>query len=354
MKLWDFLTEQIKGVTTRPTGLWVPDANVDPPDRSGVNLVAEEYYLRIWLREMCLRNDRLWFTTRLPIVHSVTVLRYGDQTQELPAIAGKSSLDVTQAKLSNSIQLSTALTGLLPFRGGSVSVDCGLSSAEASDMLDTFTNVVSTFASQLAQPQIAATVQMAAAVVDGVQGLLGAGKSEPKLYYRNTFAAGGGADALRSGFVFLSAHAEGSIPREQVFVRDGRILMGASRDAAKPPEPHDYMLIEMAAVRERDDWAKLTAIDAPFQEAIAAQLEGDPERAKQRFNQARIAAFRSPDLTALDRKRVLQALTHQFSQGLENAAVPGVSALAVAMDSAPSSDEARWLPDLKDEEIIAR
>ena len=45
---------------------------------------AGRHYYQLWLREMYLKNDRTWFSTWYPAVHSLVSHKYGSQLLELP------------------------------------------------------------------------------------------------------------------------------------------------------------------------------------------------------------------------------------------------------------------------------
>ncbi len=346
MGLWEFLGGISHRPTTGLTSFRIKDENVDVAERAGVRIQGDQHYLQIWLREMCLRDDRVWFTNRAPLVHSVAVLKFGDQSVELSSVAGKSTLQMQNSSLNRSAQLNFELTGRVPFRGGSVQFDCGLNSIQLSNIIEKFTNVVSEFAAKLAQPQVSAAVSVAGSIANGVQSLLGAGESEPKLYYRNTFTDEAGGEPLRSGFFLLSEKAHGSLSPDQAWVKGGRLHFGSTLASAQPADPHDYLLIEIAALEQRDDVAQFSQIAQPFQEALSAKLVGDMERAQQSLIQARIAAFRHPDLTGADKRRVIAAMNKEFSEftGAFELSAPAI-ALRAALRRAPTIAEARELPE---------
>jgi hypothetical protein len=361
MSLWGWfsgwVSQQVDGKTVVPTIIFIAKSNDLLMDASGavgtttdVMPVADEHYLRLWVHEMCLRGDKSWFIQRFPAVHSVVGLRYGDQERELANIAGTNKLNIRQAKLSQSILTNYPMTALLPFRGGLVELDCGLASMNNGNLLADFTSVVSDFAGKLTTPEISGVIAMAGSVATGIQKLLSGGNAAPKLFYHTSFTGQNPAASLKSGFIFLSAAPAGSIPVEQLWMTKEGTRKGANKDALVPLVVDDYMVIQIECLVARDDWMQLKAIADPFQAAIDAQIGGDTDKAKAFLTQARVAAYKSLDLTLVDKKRVLGAMTKHFADvtGGEEAAGPALEAALEKVDVGA----ARALPLPTENEIL--
>src|SRR5690554_4208579 len=93
----------------------------DNPEPS-VTLEAESHYVRIWLAEMFLNDDRRLFREYVPVVHSTVRLSFGGKpSQELPYIAGPQNIGLGTT-LGRGVQLNHPLTNLVPFKGGSLAV----------------------------------------------------------------------------------------------------------------------------------------------------------------------------------------------------------------------------------------
>jgi hypothetical protein len=314
MDLWDWFKSWISRETTRPTAVLVPRDNIAPkPDATP--LKANVHYVRLLLREMCLDKDREWFTGRLPAVHALIVLKFGDKKLELASVAGRSRLSIDTPDLARSKFLTHELTGLLPFKGGSVQIDCGLASMKNTDLISSFIDVVSDFASKLTLPQVASAADIAGSVAKSVQGLLGAGDAASKLYYHEEFFSEAGGQELKPGYIFISEKRDGTLPPNQVWVQNGEVWLGPANDK-KRADPHDYMLIQIASSESRSDWRDLTTIATPFNAAIEAKLSGDMAKATALINQALMAAFNSPDLAAEDAKRIMISMRKYYDDPL--------------------------------------
>lgn len=309
--LFEWFGGKINREAQKRTHLRIAAENVLLPGKPAVAAIAEQHYVRLWLVEMFLRQDRSWFTSRHPLVYSLAALQYGDGGAEISGVSGKKALNVDQVDLGRSIGSHYALTPVLPFRGGTVSVDCGLVSMKSADVIEAFAGVVSDFAGKLCQPQVASVVGLAGSVASGIQGLLGAGEAVTELYYRDTFGGASGGAALESGYVFLSDQPDGTWRPDQLWVTPQGLRCGLRSDP-RPLPPQDYLLIEVQVTDRRDDFRAFSAIKEPFDQALEAKLDGEAEKAELLRRQALKAAARSPDLTALDKKRVAEAIRLGF------------------------------------------
>lgn len=308
MSLRGFLESLVKRAAEPRARVQVPPGNDLTGEAAGVRPVAEEHYLRLWISELYLENDRRWFTTRFPLAYSMVALKYGDQKSEIANVSGRNRFDITQADLGRSVLRNYPLTPLLPFRGGTVELDCGLVSMQADNVLKSFAGVVSDLASKLNVAQVSSVVSIADSIATGVQELLGAGNAQTVLYVHEGYAA----DQLASGHLLLSARKQEQLRPGELWMTTDGLRQGADRNSLRPLEPQDYMVIRVQVVAERDDWRELRAIKEPFDEALNARLVGEAEKAGLLIRQAIGAALRSSDLTKLDKTRVAKGMKTEF------------------------------------------
>lgn len=357
MGLFDWLGAQIAHDAVHRTAIMLAPDRVTLPGKHPVAAVAGEHYVRLWMREMFLRQDQQWFTTRYPLAYSLIGLRYADTAVEIANVSGRNKLDIKQTDLGHQIQSNFILTPLLPFRGGTVEIDCGLVSMQASDVLRSFAGVVSDFAAKLNAPQVSAVIDLAAAVTSGLQSLLQAGETETKLYYHTTLTAQGGGAALQSGFIFLSEQPDGAMEAAKLWLTPEGLRYGATIGGAGALPAQDYMVIEVECLASRDDWQQLAVIDEPFHALQDALADGDADKAKLLLTQGIKAAQRCPDLNTLDIRRAIAALRAAYAdrpEGDQPAMVKALATKALAATPRPtlseavaaiSVEQARALPD---------
>ncbi len=334
----------------------IDPSNVRHADGSAADdtaLVAGEHYLRLWLVEMFLKNDRDWFAKWHPAVHAATNLEFGDQTQLITKVAGPSNLqDLDSGHLDRVISLNHPLTTLMPFKGGSVELDAGLLAMKGRDDVKTFIKVLGDFSNVLAVPQLSSALAIAGPLADGVAEMVGATDGNLVLGLHQTFtSAGGGGDAiLRAGYQAVVRATEQEIDRDQLWVVEDRLHQGASAEASRYLTGRHYMLLRIEARSERDDWDSITSIQKPFELAIDMLELENLEQADAYRKAAIAAALKAAELTKVDRRRVIQQIKTQYRQAREDFQ-PGAFAdvdrsLSSLMAGAMSVAEARAEPEL--------
>jgi hypothetical protein len=331
--IFDFIADLFKKVATPPTYIVVKPSNYINDALSseqktsliGQAAVAGQHYVRLWVTRMMLKDSTEWFTKLYPGVYSIAHLRFGDNDVDLANLAGPKQLgDLKPASLDRSLQLDNPMTGLLPFRGGSLQLVCGLAQMPSDNLLGDFLNTLGDFASKVAQPQVSAGIAIASQVAAGIQNFLGVSKAKLNLYYQQNFTGQPGAQALRSGFIFLSDEPSGSISADKLWVINGEPRIGDTQQTAKAITGQNYLLIQIELPTDRDDWDQFSSIEVPLQKATDAKMQGKTDDAKSYLVSAVMAAYDSADLTNADRLRVIQKINDAYN------AAPGVAAAPAA------------------------
>ena len=352
--LFDWLGKLAHQQADRKTQIRIAGDHISSGAALPVSPVAEEHYIRLWLVEMFLRDGASWFTSRYPLTYSLVEMNYAGKGVEFANVSGKNKLDIKRTDLGRSLVYNYPLTPLLPFRGGTVSLDCGLVSMTSDNVLTKFAGVVSEFAGKFGAAQIAAGTDLASSIASSVQDLLGAGDAVSKLYYHNSFGGAGGAAPLTSGYIFLSEKSDGEIKPERLWITNDGIREGAA-GALSRLDPQDYMLIQIECASERDDYRAFTYVSEPFDQALDAKAEGDDAKGQLLLRQAKRTVQKSPDFTKLDAKRIAAALDAAYANDGWMAAKEPASPFEefeldehnrfVGAISRVSLDEARSLPD---------
>ena len=316
---------------------------ITPAGDAGAPCTAGLHYFRLWLAEMRLARDKEWFATRHPAVHALVRLRFGDDTVDLPTIAGPMSLPgLDQAHLGDVIQFDYPLTPLLPYNGGVVEVAAGLVALEGSNVLGEFVRAIETVASVLAQPPLSTALAAVGPVTSAVQTLLGAGKGRQHLGVHVAYAGAGGPQALHAGYLAVVRRAAGPIDVGSLTVDGGRLRLHG-----QPLGGADSLLFRIERMEERDDWDSLVTIARPFKDALTALAHRDETMAEALVRRAVLEAYTSPDLTRADRPRVCAEIKRTYQEardaglGLERSALSLSEAMAGAL---PASTRARQAP----------
>ncbi len=295
----------------------IPPERQDPPVKE-VTLLAEKHYFRVWLAEMFLRDDGHLFRNFVPVVHSVVRLQFADKpAQELPYVAGPQDLGLGTTTLGRGVQINHALTNLLPFRGGRVSISAGLFAYKSKDFFQGLSQVLHDVTGLLNVGQLSTVLKVVDTAVVGFQNLLGAGDKDVHLLYYQGYGGDtpNGGTSLRSGYVAIINTDEAAFDKNKLFVKRSRLCYGDAIASAKPLNGYDYMLLRIEATEGRDDFLTFDTFSKLLNDAIR---EGNKDRATGDaiIDTAVVAAWSSPDLTVTDRYRIAKALRDMYEQAL--------------------------------------
>lgn len=283
-------------------------------------IVFEEgqHYFRLRLAEMFLKDDRKLFRKMVPVVSSLVSLQFGSNpAQQLPNVAGPMALKMNETSLGRGLQLNYALTNLIPYRGGTVSVSAALLSYVSKDYFPAFLSLADSVAGLLTIGQLSSVLKVADSVTASLQNLLDSGDKEVRLVYHNEY---GGADnlggvSLTSGYFAVIGAESDKLDTTKLLVRDSRLCYGDDVVTAQPLTSYDYMLFSVEAAFARDDFRYFSEYNSLLYTAIekgmADKAEGDAV-----IRAGMLAVFKSDDLTYVDKTRVAAALKAEYEDRL--------------------------------------
>jgi hypothetical protein len=348
---------------------WINPDNVEINGKKPVpaQIISGEKYFRIWLAEMFLKNDRAWGTAWYPAVLCSIKLKFGNKTQEITHVAGESALKNLDLKRVNiNVSMNHEITTLLPFNGGTIALEAALIAMQGKNDVKSLLKVLGEFSKLLVVPQLSSVIAVAAPLSDGIAELVGASDQQPELRLQDQWTGTGVPDGniLRSGYFTVISAKDGEIKPEELHVKDHQLFRGAARLTG-----YHYMLFRVDVIDERDDWDSLTNIGEPYGQALAmlsdARNADDPElgakmrkEAEKRYNAARLAAFRAPELTTVvGKNQVLDALDRRWKEAAKQLAGAGAVAddfprtLQAAMRNPLSPEQARDRGETREQEL---
>jgi len=323
MSLGDFFRDLLGHEANHLVLARIPSARQDKPINE-IDIVAEKHYIRVWLAEMFLRNDRRLFREFTPVVHSTVRLKFADKpAQELPYVAGPQDLKLDADSLDHGVQTNHALTNLLPFRGGTVSIAAGLFAYKTKDLLANLSQVLHKITELLNVGQLSTALNVVDSAVGGIQSLVGSKDKEVRLLYYEGFGGEtveGGA-TLRSGHIAIINADAATFAQDKLFVKNSGLCFGNSLATALPLTGADYMLLRIEASDTRDDFLGFESFSSALDNAIK---EGARDRASgDAIIQAAIVnAWSSPDLTFTDCVRIGKAMKDLYKQAMDSMKIP--------------------------------
>lgn len=278
-----------------------------PDPEPAVELVADRAYFSLSLAHGFLDRDVNWFKRRYAAVHVSARLDVAGRTTTVTRLA-----QPAEGKLGPGVWLDYPVTGLVPYRGGTVEIEAGLSALERSSYLGAAVGILADF-SALVAPPLSTTVAVAGKVTEGIQKVLAAGEEEIVLGLHEALAAsGGGGNELAPGYLAVVKATEEELDPTTLSVHDSRLHVSDGK-RAKPLVGFSYLLFRVDAVLERDDW-RFERFDELIGKAIDAHFAGDPEKFRGFRNAVLAEVLKSPDLTEPDRFRIARAIAAELEQ----------------------------------------
>ncbi|HET7231428.1 MAG TPA: hypothetical protein VFJ16_15575 [Longimicrobium sp.] len=316
MSIMDWFERLVKSEAVHYVAVPIPPERQDKPVQPTV-IQAEKHYLRLWLAEMFLKDDRRLFREFVPVVHSAVRLQFAQNAaQELPYVAGPQDVGLGTT-LGKGVQVDHPLTNLIPFRGGTVSVAAALVAYKRKDFFEGFMQVLNNVSGLLNAGQLSATLKVVEGAVAGIQTLLGAGDKEMHLLYFQGYggSTSSGGASLTSGYTAVIRGDAGRFDTSRLWVKNGGLHYGDTLAAARPLDGYDSMLLRLESAIARDDFLSFEEFGKLLKEAIREGLR-DRARGDAIIQTALVAAYESPDLTNADRLRVARALREEYDNAV--------------------------------------
>jgi hypothetical protein len=309
---------------------------VELPDGQKLNttqVTAGRHYYKIWLADMFLKDDRAWGSSWYPAVVASVQLKFGNKTQELTHVAGETTLkNFDRRAVRKGVSLNHEITDLLPFNGGTVRMEAALLAMEGKNGVKNLLKVLGDFSKLLVVPELSSALAVAGPLANGVAELVGATDAHPELRMEDTWTGTdvGGVNILLGGYFVVISAQSGEIPPQELSVRGSRLYRGKDELTG-----YHYMLFRVDTTEFRDDWDSLTSISEAYEQAVSAlesaadqtdeelkkKLKADAEK---KFNAARLAATRAPELTSIvGRNQVVTKLDERWTAAKEHFGMQG-------------------------------
>lgn len=280
--------------------------HVSPPEEEAP-FEPDGNYLSIWLNDMYLEHRRVLYKKMVPIVHAFYKV---GKSEAIPVIVGASQLkELSTNQLEKVIKLNYRIFGPTPFEGGDVEMFVGLFAVETADYGNRFLDLLGSLSTLAGAGEIGAAVQIMKPLKDGIEGLFGLNKTQCHIGVHDTFSLDKGAPSpLRSGYRVVIDTSEDEMKGKELWVTNGRLMCGDSRDSAKTFTDADYILFKIQSLRERGDFMLLNSINEAWDAAIQ-----ESSKPGERNHIGALVTFwkivlRSKDLILSDKIRLLDAL----------------------------------------------
>jgi hypothetical protein len=315
-EVWDRLW---RGQRSTPTGVQIPHAHVDgAAGAAPAPFRRNQDYFQIIVNELFLASSRKWFTTIDPLVLAVSEFTYGSSRQTVPYVVGagmlKGVLRAGVAEPAGMIYRNTRVAGVHPYRGGSVAVSLILCQVPVNDAASRIVGVIEGVSQALDfATALAPYAKIGQAILQGFNSLTGVDGVAPIVGWRGEFDREGGRPFTPGWHVIIDRQ---DIDPATLWVREGRLYHGATRDGAKEFRAADFVLFSIVTP---PDGTRSDLIELPFwrtwerveREASVANAEAW-QMAKVSMSALDLELRQSPDLTDTQAEAIADEFTSRM------------------------------------------
>jgi hypothetical protein len=237
---------------------------------------ANNDYVIVRLGSMFLKDSRVLWLKLSPLAHATVDMSSRTVPRSDTAVVGPAQFgDLAAAPGDRTLILNQRLSGPRVWRGGDLNIAAGLFAVPKDQAAATLLDTLGQLAG-LGIPGLKEAGQIAEIVKSGVEGLIGLNGTKPVLGVKVALAdpqsAAAGTEAAPCVLAGIAAPAT-EVNFDNLWIRDGRLLLGASAAALQPYERHDHFLIVIERGPPREDWRGLPALgphEAEFDAALRA------------------------------------------------------------------------------------
>ena len=287
-----------------------PDKEAEPQ-----KLVTEEVYLRLRLARMFLKNRRVLFQTKYPIVNALMRFSSLEGKVEVnfvakPELAGNGE----EADLDNVVTLDQTLLGPILYRGGDLELMLGLYSAPADDWAKRFISLAEGISALTLNATLTAAVAIAGTVKTAIENSMSSDGLDLKLGLDKELKEN---DWLAPGYLVMISAPDNEIDEGQLMVTDGELLTKQGKVYAD----HDYLVLAVEVTSQRSDWQSL-GYGRLWQNLLQTAAEADDlQVVKDGYATFTGAIMASPDLSWADRSGIV-TLAQKRIKAIRDARAP--------------------------------
>jgi hypothetical protein len=275
----------------------------------------DEAYFILTLSEMYLRDRREYWRGFIPVCIVVSEFVYDNEKQVVPFFVSNQLLSSIESLVKGQRveYCNTTVAGPLPYVGDNVCIFVGLFRLAVSDLSKTLFGFIEQIADAFSIPGFSSYLNLAKVVTGVLPDLLGMKNMEFRFGTRDEFSSGKRkGNPLQRGYLAYVNCPEKELKTEELWVEDGRLVKGSTRDSHSRYFDNDYCLLKIDHLTERDDYQSLPFYGS-WKEIKGRVWDGEIERARKELlpRLAREVAL-SPDLIRDDRFHVQEMFKLNF------------------------------------------
>ncbi len=313
MKLMDLIGRN-RETSGRKLYFRVPGERVLEEGFSSREIQPGKSYFQIRLSEMFLRNKAEYGSGFVPLVVSVNDFIYDDKRREIPFFVGNQLLKSIDTYIKGEhVELrNTRIVGPAPYAGDDVSLFVGLFRVQVDNLAKKLFGFLDNIIGAFGLANLQNYLEIAKQVGDGLGGLMGLSELEMRLGVRDVFGdVENSPNRFREGYLVYVNCPENAMNADNLWVKDGRLFTGSSKNTIEAFKKHDYCLIRIDELKTRKDY-RMLPFHGLWKKAQKNVWEENSAVAEWRFLSLIQKVEISPDLTKDHRQRLMQVYLANF------------------------------------------
>lgn len=287
--------------------IFVPVTAPDGMTGVGVPVQPDEAYLELYLESLRLEYARKFATEFNGVVYSFAEMsREGEPRSRFAGMSKPNELVKLGANdLGRVITVSKQMMGPVPWRGGVLSLELGLFSVKAGNLLTPVLDYVTAVSSAAGISFVGAVKPFVPLITQGMN--LIAGQTEDA-----ALEVGVDEDLpfAKGGVYAIIAAPKGSMTAEELSVdkQDGKLLQDGR------PVDKAYCVFSLRTTQQKPDYGEIPELKEKFAAVVAAVRANKMQEAKDALVAFRLAAITSPDLISSDARRLVEKVEQKVKE----------------------------------------
>lgn len=317
-RLWDRITHS---ATVLYPAFPIPPGRVSP-QLSSAGFGADEAYFELRICEQFLINKREYWNEYNPLTLVFSELIYGGARQSFPFVVGPSLLKgLEQLEGDEQVRYrNTRVVGPTPYRGDDVAVFVGLFRVRTRDWARQALSLLESVAKAFDSSKLSNYLNITRPLMDGIEAFFEMGdQMQFRLGQRDAFAdpETHSSNVFSPGYFVIIRDDEGSIRKDNFWVRDDQLYMGKNASQILPYREKDYVLYQFARLDKRNDY---TTFDFHRQwEDVQKQIwSGNEVRAIEGYQHLIALIRRSPDLIPSHMNQLAMLYRAKYQEELDS------------------------------------
>lgn len=314
MSIRDLLATLKRRPMERKLYSFIDKSNVLESNFESAAIQPNEDYFSIRLCEMHLTYMREYFREFVPMAIAVSDFFYAKEKVSVPFFVGNKMLNNIESYVKGEYVdfRNTKIAGPIPYLGEDVALFIGLFRLEVSDLAKNLFSLLENIIKPFDLSGFSQYLSIAKSFGGGLPQLLGMKECEFRLGFRDVYTdIDENVNRFRQNYMVYVNCAENELASDSLWVKDGRLFMGAGKDTIRPVNKYDYCLVKIERLDTRNDYRSLEFYSL-WEQAHSMLMDKAIEKAKFKKVEFQQNINASPDLTDAHKEELIKLFEIKF------------------------------------------